>query len=36
VAGRIDVSRPVDEIIRNCTAECEEILGALADHYVQR
>jgi len=36
VAGRIDVSRPVDEIIRNCAAECEEILDALADRYVQR
>jgi enoyl-[acyl-carrier protein] reductase II len=36
VAGRITASRPVAEIIRDCASECEEILRALADTYVDR
>lgn len=35
VAGRIDASRPVAEIIGNCAEECEEILAALCAHYVR-
>jgi enoyl-[acyl-carrier protein] reductase II len=35
VAGRIDASRPVAEIIGSCVAECEEILESLADRYVR-
>ncbi len=34
VAGRIDASRPVAEIIGTCVAECEQILGSLAARYV--
>jgi enoyl-[acyl-carrier protein] reductase II len=34
VAGRISASRPVAEIIAGCAAECEQILGRLADSYV--
>ena len=33
VAGRIDASRPVAEIIEACVAECEEVLSALAERY---
>ena len=33
VAGRIEASRPVAEIIGSCVAECEEVLAALADRY---
>lgn len=33
VAGRIDSSRPVAEIIGDCVAECEMIIGDLADRY---
>jgi enoyl-[acyl-carrier protein] reductase II len=36
VAGRIDASRPVAEIIGSCVAECEEILASLSDRYVHR
>lgn len=35
VAGRIDASRPVAEIIRSCATECEEVLASLADRYHQ-
>lgn len=34
VAGRIDASRPVAEIIGSCLAECEEVLAGLAGRYV--
>ena len=34
VAGRIDASRPVAEIVRGCAVECEEILAQLARRYV--
>jgi enoyl-[acyl-carrier protein] reductase II len=36
VAGRITASRPVAEIIGDCASECQEILRALADSYVDR
>ena len=36
VAGRIDSSRPVDEIIGECAAECEGILAELSARYVDR
>jgi enoyl-[acyl-carrier protein] reductase II len=34
VAGRIDASRPVAEIIGTCVAECEEVVTELAERYV--
>ena len=34
VAGRIEASRPVAEIIGSCRDECEETLAALAARYV--
>jgi enoyl-[acyl-carrier protein] reductase II len=34
VAGRIDASRPVADIIGECVVECEQILSALAARYV--
>ena len=34
VAGRITASRPVADIIGDCVSECEEILRALAEKYV--
>jgi enoyl-[acyl-carrier protein] reductase II len=34
VAGRIDASRPVAEIIGTCVAECEEVVTQLAERYV--
>jgi enoyl-[acyl-carrier protein] reductase II len=36
VAGRIEASRPVDEIIRSCITECEATLESLAAHYLRR
>ena len=36
VAGRIDQSRPVADIIRSCAEECEAILRGLGDRYVDR
>ena len=36
VAGRIDESRPVADIIRSCAEECEAILRCLGDRYVDR
>ena len=36
VAGRIDASRPVAEIIGDCVAGCEEILTALSHSYIGR
>jgi enoyl-[acyl-carrier protein] reductase II len=36
VAGRIDSSRPVDEIIGECAAECEGTLAELSARYVDR
>jgi enoyl-[acyl-carrier protein] reductase II len=36
VAGRIDASRPVAEIIRNCVDQCEEILQSLSEQYLLR
>jgi enoyl-[acyl-carrier protein] reductase II len=36
VAGRITASRPVADIIGDCARDCEEILRALADRYVDR
>ncbi len=35
VAGRIDASRPVAEIITTCATECESILSGLADRYLR-
>jgi enoyl-[acyl-carrier protein] reductase II len=35
VAGRIDATRPVAEIIGSCLAECEEVLADLARRYVR-
>jgi enoyl-[acyl-carrier protein] reductase II len=34
VAGRIETSRPVADIVRGCALECEEILAELAQRYV--
>ena len=34
VAGRIVASRPVAEIIGSCVAECEEVVAALAQQYL--
>ena len=36
VAGRIEASRPVDEIIRSCITECEATLESLAARYLRR
>jgi len=36
VAGRIDASRSVADIIGTCVSECEAILGELAERYVGR
>jgi enoyl-[acyl-carrier protein] reductase II len=35
VAGRIDASRPVADIIRSCAEGCEAVLGELSRRYVQ-
>jgi hypothetical protein len=35
VAGRIDATRPVAEIIGSCLAECEEVLADLTRRYVR-
>ena len=34
VAGRIDESRPVAEIIRDCASGCEQVLADLAARYL--
>jgi enoyl-[acyl-carrier protein] reductase II len=34
VAGRIEASRPVAEIIATCADQCEAVLSGLAERYV--